>query len=681
MRNFGSCRAWVFGAILVALLGGVAPAALAQRGKRPDLPALIAEADQLFAQRAFTKAETVYREALRASPKNYYLLVQLAHCNYYLNRPDQAVKWYDLALNLEPTRRDTTWFEYGLEQKKIGDYEGSTQSFTRFLELHKRNDYLLRQAKVELEGIEFAIKELRNPARYALDPIGVVGKGGDSDPAIFNTSSGRFLIFSSNRAGNLGPEDGSAETGEKSLSDLWAAVMENDSTFGKPEHLGKLINTENEDGSACISPDNTTLYFSIIGGGRIAKELGASIYQSAWDAEKRAWGPYEKVEGVNGSRTREVPERGKTRTEATFDIQPFITPDGNTMYFASDRDGGQGGLDLWYATRAGNVWSTPVNCGPEVNTEFNEIQPYISATGELIFASNGHTGMGGFDLYRSRGALNTWSTPENLGSPLNSSFDETTLLWLQTDSTALITSNRPGGAGSDDIYYVRKLPPVVLQITIQGTVRDRTTRQIIPFATVTLYQATSGRETAIDTYRTDQNGRYQFTLQPEADYKLIATAPEYLQNEATASTRGITQSKRLERDIDIFLERIELSRPVVLQNIYFDFDKSDLRPESTVELDRLAELMLTNPGITVQIDGHTDTNGSEQYNRGLSDRRAKVAVDYLIERGVSARRIRSFGFGESQPLVYPELSDDDEQLNRRTEFRILTLDFVPASTP
>lgn len=670
-----SLRSLRFLGLLAFLQLFVAHGLVAQRNVNPQ--DLLNEADNLFRQRKITDAELKYREVLKYDKKNFYVITQIAHCNSRLNKPEQAIRWYEQATILDPSR-DTLWFEYGLEQKKIGDYESSTISFNKFLELHKRNDYLLRQAKLEIEGNQFAVEQLAQPPKYNLEPTEIVGRGGEYDPTIFRDGNNRFLIFTSHRKGNLGPEDGYAETGEAYYSDLWAAEMTSDSTFGRAENLGNNVNTDANDGAATISPDNKTMYFTICGEGKTGKNYGCSIYQSAWDPEKKEWGPYELVEGINGTIEMEAGRGGKKRKVATYDTHPTLTPDGNTMYFISDRPGGQGSVDIWVSNRAGNVWSTPINLGPTINTEFEELQPYVGPDGSLYFASNGHRGMGGYDLYKTTGSGTEWREPENLGYPLNSSYDELTLLWYYPDSTGLVSSNRPGGAGSDDIYYVRRIPPKVVRISVQGNVRDRSTRQIIPFATVTLFEVNDDKLTLVDTFRTDQQGRYQFSLKRDQEYKLVGTAPEYLQSEEFISTRGIEESKRLERDIDIFLERIEISRPIVLQNIYFDFDKSDLRPESITELDKLVTLMLDNPGITIQIDGHTDTNGSEDYNIGLSNRRAKAAVEYLIEKGVAKERIRSFGYGESEPLVYPELSDNDEQANRRTEFRIRTLDFLPA---
>jgi outer membrane protein OmpA-like peptidoglycan-associated protein len=214
----------------------------------------------------------------------------------------------------------------------------------------------------------------------------------------------------------------------------------------------------------------------------------------------------------------------------------------------------------------------------------------------------------------------------------------------------------------------------VIELAVHGTVRDAATKLPIPFATVTLYEMKGGQLIPLDTFNTDQSAQYRFALQPGKDYKLIGNAPEYLANEVQVSTRDATKSMDLEADIDIYLDRIEIARPIVLQNIYFDFDKYDIRADAVPELDRLAVLLERNPTLRILIGAHTDTNGSEAYNIKLSNNRAKAVVNYLKQKGIDPKRLTWIGYGESQPLIYPELSDADEQANRRAEFRIMSID-------
>ena len=250
---------------------------------------------------------------------------------------------------------------------------------------------------------------------------------------------------------------------------------------------------------------------------------------------------------------------------------------------------------------------------------------------------------------------------------------------MDDDSLVLFSSNRPGGRGSYDIYWARRqyYPPGSFDITVQGLVRDKRTLQPIPFATAILYQyQPTGAIVAVDTFETDQTARYNFDLLEEQNYKILGNAPEYLANEVEVSTVGIEDDTEIERNIDIQLEPIVIGLPIVLQNIYYDFDEYYLRPDALLELNNLLKVLRQNENITIQLGSHTDSNGGIQYNEVLSDNRARAAVKYLVDNGIDPKRVYWYGYGESQPIIYPELTDEDEQANRRTEFRILSIEFA-----
>jgi len=265
-----------------------------------------------------------------------------------------------------------------------------------------------------------------------------------------------------------------------------------------------------------------------------------------------------------------------------------------------------------------------------------------------------------------------------MGTPINSSSDDVGLIWTIEEFAGYFCSNRGGGVGQYDIYDFNLIPEPIYKVTVHGQIRDKATKVAIPFATAILFEDDGkGNITPMDTFRTDQNGVYNFTLAVGKSYIVMGNAKEYLANEVAFNTYSINRDTDLEYDIDVLLERIELDKPIVLQNIYYDFDKADLRDESVKELDRLVKIMRDNPQITIEIGSHTDTNGTEQYNIELSQRRAKSVVDYLLAKAVAKDRLTFFGFGESRPLIYPEMSDMDEQINRRTEFRIKSFDYLP----
>ncbi|MCX7651588.1 MAG: OmpA family protein [Bacteroidia bacterium] len=644
---------------------------------------LIAEADkEYYTYRNPEKAAELYKQALALDANNQYAAYKLARCYWYTNETEKAVEAYQKALAINAETSDTIYLDLGIAQKKLGRYKEAQQSLEEFLRRHKTQDILRKQAEVELEGCKLAEKLLAEQPAYELRSLMAVNSQvSEYAPTLFVVKSDTFLIFTSHRTGGQSSAR-FPEYGEPTYSDLWVVQMKSDTAYlgrvvGKVQNLGKKVNTAANDGGAVIAPDGMTMYYTICGQGKYRKYWGCSIFRSTFDPQKKEWGPFEKIEAIAGKREVEVNSKGKKKLVPTYDAQPSLTPDGNIMYFISDRDGGLGGTDIWYAQKVGNEWGAPVHAGKIINTPFNEIYPHVGRDGKTIyFASDGHPGMGGYDVFRAEGRLASWQQPKNLGTPINSSYDDFSLFWIKQDTIGFIASNRPGGRGRDDIYLVKRILRQKIELAVQGTVRDGSTKLPIPFATVTLYESREGKLVPIDTFNTDQSARYRFTLEPGKDYRLIGNAPEYLANEVAVSTRDATKSMELEADIDIYLDRIEIARPIVLQNIYFDFDKYDIRPDAASELDKLVALLQNNASLRILIGAHTDTNGSEKYNIRLSDNRAKAVVKYLTDKGINPRRLSAIGFGESQPLIYPELSDADEQANRRAEFRILGLDFA-----
>jgi len=652
----------------------------AQSGK---VKKLLAQADkEYYYFRNPESAAELYKEVLRQDPKNQYAAYRLARCYWYTNETERAVEHYQKALEINADANDTIYLDLGIAQKKLGRYEEAKTSFQEFLKRHKTQDILRKQAEIELEGCTLAQKLLAQQPEYELVVLSINSPASDYAPTLFVVKTDSFLIFTSHRMGNQGKAR-YPEYGEPMYSDLWVVQVKNDTLFtgktGKPQNLGKKINTPANDGSAVIAPDGLTMYYTICGEGQYQKKWGCAIYQSTFDPQKKEWGPFEKIEALAGKREVTVNTKGKKKLVPTYDAQPTLSPDGNIMYFVSDREGGLGGTDIWYSQKVGKEWSAPVHAGKIINTPFNEIYPHVGRDGKtLYFASDGHPGMGGYDIFRSEGRLGSWSPPQNLGSPINSSYDDFSLFWVKQDTIGYLASNRPGGRGRDDIYFVKRIIRPIIELAVHGTVRDASTKLPIPFATVTLYEMKEGQLIPLDTFNTDQSAQYRFSLKPGKDYKLIGNAPEYLANEVQVSTRDATKSADLEADIDIYLDRIEIARPIVLQNIYFDYDKYDIRPDAAVELDRLAVILERNPTLRILIGAHTDTNGTEAYNIKLSNNRAKAVVEYLKQKGIDPRRLTWVGYGESQPLIYPELSDEDEQANRRAEFRILSIDLARA---
>ena len=638
---------------------------------------LLAKAENNYKLANYTEAEELFKSVLNVDPSNFQAVYRLGRINSYLEDYREALSWYQRAVEIDPGRNDTVHLQLGITQKILGNCAQAIESFNQFKQRHQVQDSYYQLAELEIEGCELITAFANRPASYRVGGASFNSTEADVFPAYLDQrQEDVFLAFTSHRPtkGKNKPYSGLAQ---QAFSDLYTVVIENDSTFSvEVENMGAPINTKNNDGAATFTADGLTMFFTICNDKK--NKLGCSIFESKYDPQKKEWGKPIPITGVSQMQDVVINSKGKTKKYPTDDRHPSISRDGMTLFFSSDRKGGQGGYDIWYTRRSGLGWAQPANAGPAINTPFDEYSPNLnSENNRLYFASNGRAGYGGLDLFMSEGEPGNWQEPQNLGAPVNSSYDDLAGMWLPGDTTFYFSSNRPGGFGSYDIYWgVTAIPyDQRFPISVQGMVRDKQTLQPIPFSTAILYEFDEdGFVSPIDTFQTDQSARYNFPLKFKKEYKILANAPEYLANEIDVSTQDV-QPGVLERNIDIELEPIIIGLPIVLQNIYYDYDEYYIRPDARPTLDDLVKTLQQNPNIIIQMGSHTDSNGTLLYNDELSENRAYAAIRYLIDSGINPARLYYKGFGEREPLITPELSDADEQVNRRTEFRILSIDF------
>ncbi len=661
--------------VVILLLLVSAPSLFSQNRKTEKL---LQKAEAKFNLKKFVEAEQLYESIIQTEPNNYEAAYRLGVINDNLEDYNEALRWYQTAAEIDPERNDTVFYYIGLTHKRLNNYRQAKEVLLEFQERHQTQDEYYQRAQLEIEGAELAEASQGKRPKYSVNNVSFNSDALDAFPTMLDQrQEDKFIVFTSHRRSKGRSNKRYQGLGQPAFSDLFSVVIENDSVYGPPVNLGTPLNTKMNDGTATFSGDGLSVFYTICNDKK--NKYGCSIYESRYDPLKKTWGRPEIVSGLSDYRDIVINSRGKTKRVPTDDRQPSLTRDGRTLFFASNRGGGQGGFDIWYSRRQGTGWSKPENAGPVINTPFDELTPYISEdANKLYFSSNGRGGFGGFDLYKSEGSIDAWTSPNNLGAPINTSFDEISILTMDNDSLILFSSNKPGGFGSYDIYWSREIyyPPGSLNIAVQGLIRDKRTKQPIPFATAILYEYVAGGAILpIDTFQTDQSARYYFPLIKDKNYKVLGNAPEYLANEEEVSTMGIDDDTDIEQNIDIELEPIVINEPIVLQNIYYDFDEFYLRPDALLELNRLVKILRQNANITIQLGSHTDTNGTLKYNDVLSNNRAKAAIKYLADNGINPNRLSWLGFGELKPLIYPELTDEDEQANRRTEFRITSIDF------
>jgi|BioPla2DNA2_1021312.scaffolds.fasta_scaffold03985_3 outer membrane protein OmpA-like peptidoglycan-associated protein/tetratricopeptide (TPR) repeat protein len=360
---------------------------------------------------------------------------------------------------------------------------------------------------------------------------------------------------------------------------------------------------------------------------------------------------------------------------------PALSPDGNILYFVSDMPGGQGETDIYFCEKtANNTWGTPRNAGDVINTPSKEMFPVIEKNGTLYFSSDGHLGMGGLDMFKTTGARANWTKPENLKSPFNSSKDDFAILFSDLDGeTGFFTSNRDGGQGADDIYTFKYIPPppppipteLILAVSTWERMDDGKLEIAKDQINVMHCEATDP-----DDKMTVPNvgpGKYEIKVNCESKYNVNGFSPEFFAIPAqTIETH--CESFKDTVFVQLIFERIVLDKEIVIENIYYDYDKANIRPDAAIELDKVVELLVENPGIIIELGSHTDSRGSDAYNLNLSQRRADSAVKYIIDNGIDKDRITAKGYGETRLLNRcsngVRCSEEEHQLNRRTEFKV-----------
>jgi outer membrane protein OmpA-like peptidoglycan-associated protein len=352
-------------------------------------------------------------------------------------------------------------------------------------------------------------------------------------------------------------------------------------------------------------------------------------------------------------------------------MQPYITADGKYLLFSSNRPGGMGKNDLWYCVMTSGVPGSARNMGTTINTKDDEQAPFYDAEKNLlIFSSDGRVGLGGLDFFSSEGDFGTWSAPVNMGKPLNSAKDDVYYTALDNShpfAAGFISSDRESICCLEvfSIKRVRKMA--------SGLIVDCDTQLPLEGATVTLVDTV--RRKTIRKTTLDATGRYSFEVDPQRYYKIIAEKENYFTKAIYFNTESLDRTDSLNNP-SLCLKHYEIEKPIVLNNIYYDFNKATLREESKRVLDSVVDILKDNPKITIEMSAHTDSVGSAKYNEKLSQARAQSCVDYIISKGISSDRLIAKGYGKSKPIApnsLPNHKDNPEgrQLNRRTEFKVL----------
>ncbi|HOU96456.1 MAG TPA: OmpA family protein [Bacteroidales bacterium] len=596
------------------------------------------------------------------------MIFMVAECYRLTNDPRNAELWYRRSVRSAYSKPEAQyWLADAL--KKNGKYDQAIDEFKKYKQLVPYDS----RADQEIRACQLALEWQRNPEAYKVEELkDINSKDADFSPAYARDDFG-VIYFTSSREGAKGKKTHGA-TGQN-FTDIFETRLDKKGKWSLPVPV-ETLDSEFEDGTPNFSSDFKEIYFTRCEAGK-RETKGCIIMYST-----------RKGDGWN------EPKNLGILSDSLVAAHPTITPDGLKLFFVSDIPGGYGGKDIWYVTRdrLSEPWSDPKNAGPDINTEGNELFPYVRNDGTLYFASDGHPGMGGLDIFKATSQPDgTWIL-QNMKYPVNSSADDFGITFQGSEETGLFSSTRKGR--TNDELYSFELPP--LKFSVTGLVKDEKTGVAIPGSIVQLIASDGGN---LQT-ETGTNGEFKFTLRPNVDYIFLASKPGYLNGKERITTKGQEKS----RDFMVTILLSSIDRPIELPNIYYDFAKWELRPESMVSLDKLVETLNDNPNITIELMSHTDSRDTEEYNLELSQKRAQSVVDYLVSKGIDPERLSAKGYGESSPKVvdseinaqYPflklgavlteqyinSLANDEQkeiahQINRRTEFRVLSTDYQP----
>lgn len=632
----------------------------------------LSEADAQFQRGVYYDASVTYKKVynkLRKKeerPQRGEVAFKMGRCYRLLNMSARASAAFQNALRYEYPD-STTHFMLAQALHADGKYAAALRSYDKYLEFCPDDSLAINCAEgcrtaqeIRARGSRYVVKQAKlfNSRRADFCPMYL---GADCDQIYYTSTTEKAT-----------GDKKSEITGMKN-ADVFFSKKNEKGEWERPEPVEGELNTEFDEGIVAFSPDAQTMYLT-----KARRELNAptsvEIYTSTRSDAK--WSAPVKFEIT-------------ADTLSTFG-HPAVSPDGEYLYFVSDMPGGYGGKDIWRISlkeRQGSL----VNLGPDINTEGNDDFPYVRSDGSLYFSSDGHPGMGGLDIFRATAVGDPadlrWKV-ENMGFPINSAGDDFGITFGKGED-GFFSSNRGDARGYDHIYSFEYDP---VRITIEGLVMDKD-EEPVKNAIIRIVgnDGSNQKEVARD------DGSFSFALQRGVKYVMLAGAKGYLNQKQEFASDSTME------DANYWVEFIlpSISKPSVVENIFYDYDKADLRPESKTALNELIAVLHDNPNVTIEMASHTDRWGSDAYNINLSERRAKSVVDYLVENGISRDRLQPHGYGKSRPKtvtkriarLYPQfkegdilteefiktLSEEDQQaadqINRRTEFSVLSLTY------
>lgn len=632
----------------------------------------LADADRHFVNGEYFEAASKYRTIYRKIPPKDRELrgvvaYRLAESFRIINNVPAANAAYANAIRYNPA--DTLIrLQYARTLQKAGSYKQAATQYNTFLDFQPG----FRFAENGLKGSQQAPEMKQNPTKYKVKKMDVFNSRRSEFSPMLLPPEYTTLYITTSRDDVLG-EGKSPITGVNN-NDLYVSKFDDQQKWTKPESAGP-VNTEFDEGVPSFTDTGNTMFYTFAKQDSVGPS-SAAIYMSRRDGGAWAAGTQLHITGADSTYVY---------------AHPAVTPSGKHLYFVSDMKGGYGGKDIWRGilTQEDELIAIE-NLGPEINTAGDEMFPYMRNDSTLYFSSDGHTGMGGLDIYKAvyNRRSDKWDV-QNMGFPVNSQGDDFGITFFGEMESGFFSSNRNEAKGADHIYSFEY--PVV-NVAVEGFIVDKDD-EFVSNAVIRVV----GNDGTNEKFNGKPDGTYRLQVKRGVNYVLLASADGYLNSKMDLKTATVEKDSLYY--VDFVLHNI--NKPSVLENIFYDFDKASLRDESKQELDGLIELLEINPNVTIELSAHTDRKGTQEYNQRLSQRRAQSVVDYLIAHRISPDRLTVAGYGKLQPKVVtkgiakihdflqeedildeefiekltPEQQEIADQINRRTEFKVLSVTY------
>lgn len=596
------------------------------------------KADKLFARFEYVDAASEYLKLAEDNKADNYVYKQLAESYFNVFNTKEAAKWYAKAT--EEKQDAETYYRYAQMLKAEGKYAESNAQMLKFASLAPSD-----QRAIEFKQDPNYLPKLKSQTKlFDEKALDINSEKSDFGAVLTNDN---FLYFATARnkaRKNYG-------WNEEPFLDLYKSVYNADGTFSEPVPVTE-INSKFHDGPATISADGNTMYFA-----------SESFKEGDFEKDKAKKLKYGQVylykatkEGDKWGNIKALPFTSKTYSTSS----PSLSKDGKTLYFSSNMPGSLGGNDVWkVAVNEDGSFGTPENLGKSVNTEGNESFPFITDDNKLYFSSDGRKGFGALDVFVID--LNRKTEATNVGAPVNTEKDDFAFSFNTAKNIGFFSSNR---TGDDNIY----LATPVCGVEVITLVKDARTGKTISGATVSILD---NKNNVIESKVSEGNGEVFYSVDCNKAYVIQVTRDGYESNNfpVAKTNGGVVNIAADLQPIDVIVKETEIT----LNEIFFEFNKSNITQAGAFELDKLVQVLKNNPTMEIMVKGHTDNRGSDQYNLNLSDRRARAAVQYVISKGIDKARIAGKGFGESEPKVdcKENCTEEDHAKNRRNEFLIV----------